>query len=255
MEYVALGKSNLLVSRTAFGAMGLGDIDDPEIAKVMVKKAYEAGVNFFDVSCESPESERRLGACIEQTMRKNVYIATKTQGHTSEAIAQDLDMSLRNLNTEYIDLYQLEKMSYLPKRGGEDGIVEKLINLKEAGVIKHIGLVTDNMEIALEALESDGPWETIQYPFNMACDDATVDFVNRCADADIGFIAMRPLFSGILTNLPLALGYLMQFLHVVPVWGVTNEDELQQVLYFTQNRPKIDEKFIAEVEEIRNFFN
>jgi len=255
LDYVTLGKSNLLVSRTAFGAMGLGDIEDPEVAKSMVKKAYEAGVNFFDVSCDSPESERRLGAALEGAMRKNVFIATKTSAHTSEELAENLDSSLSNLKTDYIDLYQLEKLNYLPKEGGEDGIMDKLLNLKKAGVINHIGLVTDNIDIVFEALRTKGPWETIQYPFNMACDDAVVNLANEIIKANLGFIAMRPLCGGILTNLPLALGYLRQFESVVPLWGATNEEELQQILYFTENPPRIDEQFTEEVEKVRAFFN
>lgn len=255
MDYIALGKSNLLVSRTAFGAMGLGDIEDHEAAIRMVRNAYEQGINFFDTSCESPESERRLGEALEGLNRKDVFIATKTAAHSAQELVENLGMSLSNLKTDYIDLYQIEKFSLSQDEEAKNELIEKLLNLRESGTIKHIGFVTDTLEIARAAVEGSGPWETIQFPFNMACDNDIVEFTRQCAGSDIGFIAMRPLFSGILTNIPLALGYLKQFENVVPLWGVTNEEELQQILYFTQNPPRIDEQFLAEVENVRSFFN
>ena len=124
MDYIALGKSNLLVSRTAFGAQGLEKIDDPETAFQMIRMAYEDGVNFFDTSTKAPESERRLGKALSD-VRENVFIATKSSPRNGGELAIDIDVSLRNLGTSYIDLYQLENPENLPKINDGTEILEK----------------------------------------------------------------------------------------------------------------------------------
>ncbi|MCR4821892.1 MAG: aldo/keto reductase [Treponema sp.] len=254
MDYITLGKSNLLVSRTAFGAQGIGDIEDSELAAQMIRMAYEDGVNFFDTSTKAPESERRLGKALSD-VRENVFIATKSSPRNGGELAIDIDVSLRNLGTGYIDLYQLENPETLPKVDDGSEILEKLLDLKNAGVIRHFGVVTESMDLAEKLLYSDGGWETIQYPFNMLCSENVEDLTKRFYDKDIGFIAMQPLCGGVLTNLPLALGYFLPFENVVPLWGVRNPDELQQILYFTKNPPRLDQQFYEEAEKIRAFFN
>ena len=254
MDYIALGKSNLLVSRSAFGAQRIGDIEDPELAHQMVRMAYEDGVNFFDTSTKAPESERRLGAALSD-VRENVFIATKSSPRNGGELAIDVDVSLRNLGTGYIDLYQLENPENLPKINDGTEIIEKLVELKSSGLIRHFGIVTDSMDLAERVLYSDAGWETIQFPFNMLCPESVENLTRRFYEKDIGFIAMQPLCGGVLTNLPLALGYFLPFENVVPLWGARNPDELQQILYFTKNPPRLDEQFYEEAEKIRAFFN
>ncbi len=254
MDYIALGKSNLLVSRTAFGAQGLEKIDDPETAFQMIRMAYEDGVNFFDTSTKAPESERRLGKALND-VRQNVFIATKSSPRNGGELAIDIDVSLRNLGTSYIDLYQLENPENLPKINDGTEILEKLIELKSSGVVRHFGIVTEDADLAERVLYSDAGWETIQFPFNMLCAESVENLTRRFYEKDIGFIAMQPLCGGVLTNLPLALGYFLPFENVVPLWGARNLDELQQILYFTKNPPRLDEQFYEEAEKIRQFFN
>ena len=254
MDYIALGKSNLLVSRSALGAQRIGDIEDPELAHQMVRMAYEDGVNFFDTSTRAPESERRLGAALSD-VRENVFIATKSSPRNGGELAIDVDVSLRNLGTGYIDLYQLENPENLPKINDGTEIIEKLVELKSSGLIRHFGIVTDSMDLAERVLYSDAGWETIQFPFNMLCPESVENLTRRFYEKDIGFIAMQPLCGGVLTNLPLALGYFLPFENVVPLWGARNPDELQQILYFTKNPPRLDEQFYEEAEKIRAFFN
>lgn len=254
MEYVALGKSNLLVSRTAFGAMGLEKIDSPDTAYQMIRMAYDDGVNFFDTSTATPESERRLGKALAD-VRENVFIATKSSPRNGGELAIDIDVSLRNLGVGGIDLYQLENPDPLPKINDGSGIVEKLIELKAAGVIHHYGITTESMDVAERVLYSDAGWETIQYPFNMLCHSSVEQLTRRFYEKDIGFIAMRPLCGGVISNIPLALGYFLPFENVVPLWGARSIEELRQILYFTKNPPHLDEQFNEEAARIRAFFN
>lgn len=260
MEYVSLGKTNLLVSRTSFGAMSLdckeieeyGD-DAEEIAANLVHKAYDGGVNFFDTSHSRPVCEQRLGTSLHG-IRQNILLATKTTADTADKMMADLVSSLNTLESDFIDLYQIENPHVLPVQKSSDGIYKRLVKLQEEGIIRHFGIATENFDIANEAVES-GLYETLQFPFNILNGEQTLDLVKKCAEKEIGFIAMQPLCGGVLSNIPLALGYLHQFENVVPLWGARSADELQQILYFDSHPPVIDEQFNAETAKIREFFN
>ncbi len=254
MDYIALGKSGILVSRTAFGAMALDKISDAADVDALIAQAYEGGINFYDTARSSPESERRLGKAIKP-YRKDVFVATKTAARTISDLKADLYASLNAMELDYIDLYQVERNDTLPEKGGEDGLVDELIDLRREGRINHFGLVTESIDIAERLLRSQSGWETLQFPFNMLCDERVEQLAMQCAEKEIGFIAMRPLCGGILTNIPLALGYLHQFEPVISVWGARSCEEMQQILYFTANPPVIDEQFKEEAEKVRAFFN
>ena len=109
MEYIALGKSNLMVSRIGFGAMSLKDFDSEEDAAIIVHKAYDSGINFFDTSHTTIESEKRLGLCLNG-IRQNVILSTKSNSTTEEQLKADLERSLSALQTDYVDLFQYESV-------------------------------------------------------------------------------------------------------------------------------------------------
>ena len=107
---------------------------------------------------------------------------------------------------------------------------------------------------AKKAIES-GLYETLQFPFNPASSEETIEIVKMCEEYDVGFLAMQPLCGGVIQNIPLALGFLHQYENVVPLWGVQTQEELEQILYFNDHPPVIDEQFNEDIENLRNFFN
>jgi aryl-alcohol dehydrogenase-like predicted oxidoreductase len=260
MEYVALGRSNLLVSRTSFGAMSLdcreieafGE-EAAEKAACLVHQAYDGGVNFFDTAHSKPVSEKRLGSALHG-IRQNVILATKTDARDVETLRRQLAESLDALATDTIDLFQIENPEIIPQKDGANGIYNALCELKSAGMIKHFGIATDNIEIARGAVISD-LYETIQFPFNLLSGDEVIDLVKMCSERDVGFIAMQPLCGGIISNIPLAFGFLHQYENAVPVWGVRTQEELHQILYFCAHPPIVDEQFKEEAQKTREFFN
>ena len=130
MEYVRLGKTDLLISRVAFGAMRLADANSDEEAAKIVRTAYDAGINFFDVSHQTPASEKLLGEALFD-IKRNVFLSTTTAAKTSTEINTDLDESLMTLHCDTVDLYQLEVNKFLPLPGGADKIYESLLDLKK----------------------------------------------------------------------------------------------------------------------------
>lgn len=253
MEYVRLGKTDLLISRVAFGAMKLTEAGGDESVALLVRKAYESGINLFDTSRKTPESEKLLGDALYD-IRRNVFLSTTTDAKTSDEIRNSLETSLMTLHCDNVDLFQLETEKFLPLPGGADKIYDTLMALKTEKKASHIGIVTTNFETAKKAVLSDC-YETLQFPFSMISSDDTIELVKMCEEHDVGFIAMQPLCGGVIENIPLAFGFLHQYESVLPIWGVKNQDELNQILYFNEHPPVIDEKFHEDVEKIRMFFN
>lgn len=253
VEYIRLGKTNILVSRVAFGGMRLTDSIGIDDAASIVRKAYDTGINFFDTARKTPKSEQLLGDAVYD-IRKNVLLSTSTTGKTSKEIKESLEESLMALHCDCIDLFQIEIEKFIPQAGGADKIYETLLDLQRQSKIKHFGIVTTNLETAEKVVLSD-LYETIQFPFNILSSDRTVNLVKLCEEHDVGFIAMQPLGGGIVENIPLAYGFLNQFENVVPLWGIKKQEELEQIIYFNEHPPIIDEQFLADVEKIKNFFN
>lgn len=260
MEYIALGKTNLLVSRTAFGAESLdcreieafGDEAD-EKACAIVHQAYSAGINFFDTAHSRPSCEKRLGTALHG-IRQNVILATKTNAQTVRELRSDFQQSSDALESDYIDLYQLENPLIIPQKDGPDGLYNELVSMKNHGFIMHFGISTDDYDIAREGILS-GLYEVVQFPFNLISPVEIQELVKLCEQNEIGCIAMQPLNGGVVSNIPLAFGFLYQFENVVPVWGTHTQEELHQIIYLNNNPPVIDEKFREEVEREKQFFN
>ena len=260
MEYIALCKTNLLVSRTAFGAESLdcreieafGDEAD-EKACAIVHQAYSAGINFFDTAHSRPSCEKRLGTALHG-IRQNVILATKTNAQTVRELRSDFQQSSDALESDYIDLYQLENPLIIPQKDGPDGLYNELVSMKKHGFIRHFGISTDDYDIAREGILS-GLYEVVQFPFNLISPVEIQELVKLCEQNEIGCIAMQPLNGGVVSNIPLAFGFLYQFENVVPVWGTHTQEELHQIIYLNNNPPVIDEKFREEVEREKQFFN
>ena len=253
MEYVRLGKSNLMISRVALGAMSLNKIEDEEKAFELVRNAYNQGINFFDTSRNKSDCEKILGDALGD-VRSSVMIASKTSAQSGAEVRADLEESLNVMHSDFIDLYQYETDQFMPEANGIDGIYDALKSLKESGKIKSIGIATQDIDVAEKAVTS-GLYDTLQFPFSMISPDETRQIVQLCRDNDVGFIAMQPLCGGILTSIPLAYGFLHEYENVIPLWGVQSQEELDQILYFNEHPPVIDEKFKEDVENIRAFFN
>lgn len=245
-----------MVSRVGFGAESLCEIDTDENATILIHKAYDAGINFFDISRTAKDSEKRLGNSLHG-IRQHVILATKSNVSTKKEMLFEVEDSLDALQTDYIDLFQYEMNDEATFEFEQ--IVNAISILKERNKIKHWGISTESVDVATKLLELKNDdvidFETIQIPFNLLTSDDSLSIVNECIKKDIGVIAMRPLYGGIVQNIPLAQGFYNQYENVVPLWGVRNIDELNQILYFNSHPPVIDDKFKEEIQKVKMFFS
>ena len=163
MKNVRLGRTEIVVPQNAFGCLPI-QRDTTEVAVALLRQAYEGGMRFFDTARAYTDSEEKVGEAFDG-MREKVYIATKTAAKTPEGFWKDLETSLKNLRTDYIDIYQLHMVGQCYRPGDGTGMYECLVEAKEKGLIRHIGITTHKLAVAQEIIES-GLYETLQYPFS-----------------------------------------------------------------------------------------
>ena len=247
MEYRFLGKTGLRISRLGFGGIPIQRID-AEGTKTLVQHLLQAGINYIDTARGYTVSEEYLGYALEG-IRDKFVLATKSMARTREAMAQDIAVSMANLRTDYIDLYQVHNPSAadLEKVQQPGGALEALREAKKEGKIGHIGVTLHAVELFAKAVELD--WvETIMFPYNIVETQAQ-ELIRICTEKNIGFIAMKPLAGGAIEDASLAMRFLAAEQDVtVAIPGMAEIEEVaQNVAAFADTSPLTPE----ELEKIR----
>ena len=249
MTKVLLGKTGIAVEKNAFGALPVQRVSQEDAVKLL-RKAYEGGMRFFDTARFYTDSEVKLGEAFDG-MREKVYIATKTGATTAEGFWKDLATSLGNLRTDYVDLYQFHNPAFCPKPGDGSGLYEAMLEAKEKGMVRHIGITNHRLHIAKEAIES-GLYETLQFPFCYLATEKDIELVEACKQVNMGFIAMKALSGGLITNSAAAYAYLAQYDNVLPIWGIQRERELDEFLSYIEKPPVLNEELQAVIDKDRS---
>ena len=206
MEYRMLGKTGLKVSRMGFGGIPIQRID-AEGTKNLFAQLMEAGVNYIDTARGYTVSEEYIGYALEG-IREKFILATKSMARTKEAMAKDIEISLQNLRTDYIDLYQIHNPNaqQLEQVMAPGGALEALLEAKAAGKIGHIGVTLHSADLFKQVVEYD--WvETIMFPYNVV-ETQGEKLIDRCAQRNIGFIDMKPLGGGAIADASLAMRFI-----------------------------------------------
>lgn len=232
MQKFILGRTGLEISRTGFGALPIQRISFEE-ASQLLNRALDAGITYIDTARAYTDSEEKIGRAISHR-RSEFYIATKTHAKTAEGFWKDLETSLKLLNVDCIDVYQFHNPPFVPVPGGEDGLYDAAVKAREAGKIRFIGITQHSIERA-EFAANSGLYDTLQYPFNHLATEREVALVKTCRENNVGFVAMKALSGGLVTDARIPFAYLSEFDNVVPIWGFQKMWELEQVLDFSEH--------------------
>jgi predicted aldo/keto reductase-like oxidoreductase len=248
MKQITLGTTGITVPQNGFGALPIQRVELKEAVKIL-RRAYEGGIRFFDTARAYSDSEEKLGAAFEG-MRDKIYIASKSMAHTPEEFWKQLDTTLTNLKTDYLDIYQFHCADRCYAPGDGTGMYECMLEARAQGKIRHIGITAHKIGIAMECAES-GLYETLQFPFSYLSSEKEVELVKKCQEKNVGFIAMKGLAGGLINNSKAAMAYMTQFDNVLPIWGIQRETELEEWLAFMDETPQLDEEITAFIEKER----
>jgi len=242
----------MTVSRLGFGGIPIQRVSEDK-AVAVVQRCLDLGITFFDTANVYTTSEARIGKAIKRR-RGEVVIATKSTSRSREGVERHLNMSLERLGLDYIDLYQFHQVGDFKSLEivlDPKGPMPVLEEAKKAGVIKHIGVTSHQIDVAKEAVKSDR-FETLMFPFNFITCEAADELLTLCRKHDVGFIAMKPLAGGALDNVTIAFKYLFQFPDVLPIPGIEKPREIEEIVQVLQGSLDMSDAERSEMQRLRD---
>lgn len=250
MEYRILGNTGLKVSVIGFGGIPIQRVSVDE-ARVIVNRALELGVNFFDTARGYTDSEAKLGEVLSRR-RNEAVIASKSMARTREGMAADIKKSLETLGVDFIDLYQLHNVKdekALEQVLSPGGALAALKEAKKDGVIRHIGITGHIKSFLMEALKT-GELETVQFPFNTVELAGALELMELAEKAGSGVIVMKPLAGGALGNAGAALRFILGHPVTTVIPGMDSVEQVEENARVGYNPAPLsgDEKKLLEEE-------
>ena len=228
MERRILGRTNFEVSAIGFGGIPIQRVDE-EAAYQLLVEAHNQGINFIDTARGYKESEELLGSALERIGRDKFILATKSMAKTYDAVIEEFETSLKNLRTDYIDLFQFHnvtKEADLETIMGENGALKAIKEYKEKGIVKEIGITSHSVDLLHIAIDT-GEFSTIQYPYNPVENQGEPVF-RKARENNLGVIVMKPLAGGAISNGELSLRYIMENKDVTV--AIPGMDSVEQVI-------------------------
>jgi len=241
----------MMVSKLGFGGIPIQRLSEDEAVGV-VKKCLELGITYFDTANAYTTSEERIGKAISR-QRERLIIATKSGARTRDGVEANLNLSLKRLGTNYIDLYQFHNVAdsdTLKAVLDPNGPMAILEEAKKNGVIRHIGITSHSLDIAKEAVKTDC-FETVMFGLNFMAPEAAVELLPIAREHDVGFVAMKPLAGGMLDNATIAFKYLFQFPEVVTIVGIERIEQIEEIAQILEAPRAMTPVEQVEIERIR----
>ena len=251
MEKIRLGRTGMMVSNLGFGGIPIQRLTENEAIDV-IQRALDLGVNFIDTANGYTTSEERIGKAI-RGRREGLFLATKTLDRTGDGVKEHLKLSLQRFGVDYIDLYQFHNVNNdaaLTAILAPDGPMSVLEEAKKAGVVRHIGISSHQIDMAKDLVKTDR-FETLMFPFNFITCEPAEELLPLARQHDVGFIAMKPLAGGMLENASLAFKYLLQFPDIIPIPGIETRAEIEEIAGFMASPQGLTEAEQAEIARLR----
>ena len=250
MKTIRLGKTDLMASAVGFGGIPIIPLSKNEAVSV-VRYCFDIGINFFDSANMYLDSEEKIGAALA-VIRDKVILATKTTERKAADATAHIDLSLKRLKTDRIDLYQLHNISNeetLDQVLAPGGAYESVDKAREKGKIRYIGFSSHSISIAIKALNT-GLFQTLQFPFNFIEKDPLDELFPLARKLDVGIIAMKPLGGGLLERADLCFGFLQQYPYIVPIPGICSRREAEEIVGMYRDPCPLSNAQILEIEKI-----
>jgi predicted aldo/keto reductase-like oxidoreductase len=252
MERMRLGKTELMVSRVALGGIPIMRITRAEAAQ-LVQEAIGLGINFIDTAHGYADSEEKIGEGIRGIRREDLVIASKSPANDKKSFNEHLDLSLKRLGVDYIDIYQFHNIgsearcdAVFAPGGAYEGMEEAI----KAGKVRFPAFSSHSFPLALEIMKS-GRFAVVQLPFNYIDHTAEDEAIPLAKELDMGFIAMKPMGGGLLDDAELSFRYLLQFDNIVPDPGIEKIEEIREIAGIIEKKLALTGADRLEIEKQR----
>jgi len=255
MERVTLGKTGIEAVRLGFGGIPIQRLEEREAVEV-VRYAVEKGMDFIDTSRMYTTSETRIGKALRETDRR-VTLATKSWSRTSDGIQKDIDISLRELGRDYIDIYQCHGVSSMEDYRlvtAPGGALEGLHRARERGVIGHIGVTSHSLDV-LETVLEDGLFETIMVCYSFLEPAAGDRIIPRARAKGVGVLAMKPFSGGVIEAPETAMRWILGCPGILVLAGVEQKRLIDQNWLVFEGDWTLTEADRGAIESIRREYD
>jgi predicted aldo/keto reductase-like oxidoreductase len=255
MKKVRFGKTEFMVSRIAFGGIPIMRVSKADAIK-LVQETISLGINFIDTAHVYADSEEKIGEAIKGTPREALIIASKSPANDKKTFNENLDLSLKRLGVDYIDIYQLHNIGSAARRDAifaPGGAFEGLQEAVKAGKVRFPAFSSHNIPLAIELMKN-GKFAVVQIPFNYIDCNAEKDIIPLAKELDMGFIAMKPMGGGLLDNAELSFRYLLQYENIIPDPGIEKIEEIREIVGIVEKNSPLTAEDWKEIEKLRAEF-
>ncbi|MDO9515354.1 MAG: aldo/keto reductase [Syntrophales bacterium] len=252
---VTLGKTGIKVSRLGFGGIPIQRVSEKEAVDTVIH-AIGRGVDFIDTSRAYTTSETRIGIALRET-GKDVVLATKSQQHSANKMRRDIEISLKELQREKIELYQchfIRDFDTYKKVTSKGGALEGLLKARDEGLIEHIGITSHSLDV-LNRVIDDGLFETIMVCYSFLETKAEENVIPKALASDIGVIVMKAFSGGVIDNSRLALKYALALEGTVVIPGVETKELFDENWGVFVDDLALDRKEREEIKAIQGEFD
>ena len=256
MEKIRFGKTELMVSKIAFGGIPIQRLSFADAVEV-VRGVINLGVNFIDTANGYTDSEEKIGIAIKDMRRDGLVIASKSGARDKKTFLEHVDLSLSRLGVDYIDLYQLHGVSSVETYNtvfGEGGAYEGLTEAVKMGKVRFPAFSSHSVPLSVKIMRED-KFAAVQLPFNYIDVEAEKEAIGLAKELDIGFIAMKPFGGGLLSYADLSIKYLMQFDNIIPDPGIEKLSEMQEIADIIKSGEKFTADDALKIEKVKAEFS
>lgn len=248
MEKIRLGRTNLMVSRSGFGGIPIQRLSSAEAEKI-IRKAYDNGIAYFDTARLYTDSEEKIGRSLSD-VRSNIHIATKSTSKTRKGVLADIQQSLKNLKTDYVDILQLHTPDPLPDPNDPESAYAGQVEAKKAGMTRFISITNHKYDNAVAAVKS-GLYDTLQFPLSPISTERELAVIQLCKEHDIGIISMKGLAGGLINHAAPAFAFLRQYDNLLTLWGIDHEWQVDEFASLEKNQPALSDEMKEAIEKFR----
>jgi predicted aldo/keto reductase-like oxidoreductase len=238
-----------MVSRVAFGGIPIMRVLKNEAVR-LVRETIELGINFIDTANGYSDSEEKIGDAIRGIRREDLVLTSKSTAGDKKTFNEHLDLSLKRLGVDNIDIYQLHNVATEAQRNAvfaPNGALEGLEEAIKNGKVRFPAFSSHSIPIAIDLMKR-GKFAAVQLPFNYIDYEAADEAIPLAKKLDMGFIAMKPMGGGLLDDAGLSFRFLAQYDSIVPDPGIEKPEEIREIAEIVKKNEKLSKDDKREIE-------